>query len=148
MNNDHDGAAFQERLAFHGFDAAARRALSAIQPFVDREMPRALDRFYERLRATPQTRRFFSDEAAIGRARARQIEHWRLLSSGQLDAAALANARRVGETHARIGLRPDWYAAGYGVIADHLLRAVVAALWPKRFWRRGAFDAGQAGAAL
>jgi len=46
-----------------GLDPAARKALRAIKPIVDREIPVALDKFYTRVQAHPETRRFFSDAA-------------------------------------------------------------------------------------
>jgi methyl-accepting chemotaxis protein len=112
-------------------------------------VPKALDSFYEKVRVAHEVRGHFADEAAIQRAKATQVDHWRRLSAGKLDAGSLANARRVGETHARIGLAPKWYATGYGAIADHLLRATVAAIWPKGVWRNGALAGGaEAGAAI
>ena len=139
----------EDRLHFVGLDPAARKALRAIKPIVDREIPVALDKFYARVQANPETRRFFSDSAVLERAKAAQIEHWRRLSTGELEVRSFESARRVGETHARIGLSPKWYAAGYGAIAEHLFTATTAEIWPKGALRAGAFAKGaDAGAAL
>ncbi len=142
----------QERLTFLGLDAAAIQALRSIKPIIDRETPRALEKFYVRAQATPQTRAYFTNQAMIDRAKAAQIEHWRRLSNGDLDARSLQTSRRIGETHARIGLPPKWYAAAYGMIADHLVSAGLEAIWPKGALRGGAFakgaDAGAAFSAL
>ena len=142
----------QERLSFLGLDEAARRALRSIKPIIDREVPRALDKFYARVGATPQTRAFFADQGMIARARTAQIEHWKRLAAAEFAGPLLDLSRRIGQTHARIGLSPKWYAAGYGAIAEHLIAATIAEIWPKGALRGGAFakgaDAGLAISAL
>ena len=57
------GKDLQDRLTFLGLDAAAFLALKTIRPIIDREAPRALDKFYARAQATPETRAFFADSA-------------------------------------------------------------------------------------
>jgi len=139
----------EERLRFLGLDEASRQALRSIKPILDRELPRALDKFYARVQANPQTRGFFTDPTVIERARSAQIEHWRRLSAGEFEGRCLEQMRRTGATHARIGLNPKWYAAGYGVLADHLVSATLAEIWPRGALRGGAFAKGaDAGAAI
>ena len=65
----------QERLNFLGLDEAARDALRSIKPIVDREIPIALDKFYERVQANPgdagafhQPRAHRQRQGASGRA--------------------------------------------------------------------------------
>ena len=139
----------EDRLQFIGLDAAARQALRAIKPIVDREIPLALDKFYARALAHPAVRGFFADAALLERAKKAQVEHWKRLSAGEFEGRWFESARRIGETHARIGLSPKWYAAGYGAIAEHLIAATIAEIWPKGALRGGAFAKGaDAGAAL
>ena len=138
----------RERLAFLGLDAHALAALTSLKPILDKTVPEALSAFYERAQATPETRGMLTDPKTVERARSRQVEHWRRIASGELEGHTLEQTRRVGETHARIGLSPKWYAAGYGVIADHLIKAAVAHLWPKRLFGGGAGKSQEAGAAL
>jgi methyl-accepting chemotaxis protein len=139
----------QERLSFLGLDKAARQALRSIKPILDREVPRALEKFYARAQANPQISGYFADQAMIDRAKAAQVEHWRRLSAGEFEGRSLEQMRRIGETHARIGLPPKWYAAGYGVIADHLIMATLTEIWPRGALRGRAFaKRADAGAAL
>jgi methyl-accepting chemotaxis protein len=127
----------------------ALQALRAIKPIVDREVPRALDKFYQRAQATPETRAFFADQAMVERAKAAQLAHWRRMAAGEFDGIFMETARRVGQTHARIGLPPKWYAAGYAIIMDHVLSAAVVEAWPKSALRGGAFGkSADVGAAL
>jgi methyl-accepting chemotaxis protein len=113
------------RLRFMGLDAAVRDALRQSGPFLEAHLPGALDAFYDIVRAYPETRRFFADEAHIQRAHQAQIRHWRLLARGDFDADYVEAVRRIGLTHARIGLDPRWYIGGYSTVIATLLRAAM-----------------------
>jgi methyl-accepting chemotaxis protein len=142
--------ALATRLGFMELDAASRQKIEGVKDVVARELPKALDKFYQRLRAEPKVRRFFEAESQISRAKNAQVNHWDAISSGRFDDAYMANVQRVGLTHARIGLEPRWYIGGYALIFDHLARALVAERWPKSLLRRGAgeVEAEAFGAAL
>ncbi|MFZ5718667.1 MAG: globin-coupled sensor protein [Pseudomonadota bacterium] len=122
-----------ERLQFTKLDAEAQREIRAAKSVVMAALPEALDRFYDQVRSTPETRRFFSDEGHVQSAKSRQLQHWDIISSAQFDDRYVRGVTTVGEVHARIGLEPRWYIGGYSVVLDQLLRAVIAAHWPKRF---------------
>ena len=132
----------RERMAFLGLDAKALAALKSIKPIIDREMPRALDKFYAKAKMTPQMNALLRDEATIKRARAAQMEHWGRLSAGDLEGRAAETSRRVGETHAKLGVSPDMYISSYGLLADHLLTAVITEIWPRGALRGGPFARG------
>ena len=132
-----DQFAVKERLDFIGLDQGARDDLRALRPFIKAEIQPALDVFYAKLRKTPQVRGFFSDERHIQGAQNGQARHWNLIADGQFDDAYVNGVRRIGETHARIGLEPRWYIAGYALITEALLRRLVEARWPKGLGGRG-----------
>ena len=111
-------------------------------------MPKALDLFYDQLRATPEVRRFFGDESHIARAKGAQSRHWDAISSAKFDGVFANNVRTVGLTHARIGLEPQWYIGGYAIIFEHLLKSIVAETWPKGMMSRGGARKGEQLAAL
>ena len=69
MSKNH---ALGDRLSFIGLDDRARRALRSLSGFVARELPNTLDRFYSKVRATPEIRRFFSDDRHIEGAKSAQ----------------------------------------------------------------------------
>jgi methyl-accepting chemotaxis protein len=121
----------EDRLGFMGLDEAARRALRGAKPALMRELPAALDRFYDRLQQVPEMRAFFANPAAMARAKSRQSGHWEGMADGQFDAGYVDAVVRVGETHARIGLEPRWYIGGYALLLESLIGAVVEARWPK-----------------
>ncbi|WP_066718424.1 methyl-accepting chemotaxis protein [Sphingomonas pituitosa] len=112
------------RLSFMELDEAQRNTLRATQPWVEATMGEALDRFYARASATPETARFFRDQAHIGRAKAAQEKHWARIAAGEFNADYHASARRIGATHARIGLEPRWYVGSYAIVLQHLIAGV------------------------
>ncbi len=122
--------ALKERLAFIGFDAAAQATLAGLQPFVARAIGPALESFYQRLRATPAVRKLFSDEKHIAAAEARQESHWATIAAAQFDQEYAENVRRIGRTHAKIGLEPRWYIGGYALIVEQLIHTLVKEQWP------------------
>ncbi len=130
-------AALKERLDFMRLDAAACARLAKAKSIVDRELPLALDKFYEQVRATPETRKFFSDDGHITGAKKAQLGHWAAISSGNFDERYYANVRRIGQTHARIGLEPRWYIGGYSLLTESLIGAIIKEYWPKGMFGLG-----------
>jgi methyl-accepting chemotaxis protein len=140
-----------QRLEFMKLDASGREALKSLKPLIDKELPGALDAFYARVKAFPETSRFFRDDAHINGAKSAQLKHWSKISSADFSDEFSRSVRAIGQTHARIGLDARWYIGGYALITERLIHAAVENLWP-----RGAFggkskkseEAAQAIAAL
>lgn len=126
----------EERLAFIGMDDEARAVLRSLDGLLAEALPIALDRFYVRVRETPQTRRLFSSESHIGAAHGAQVRHWRMIAAGDYDDAYVQAVRTIGETHARIGLEPRWYIGGYALVSETLVEALLRRSWPKSLGRR------------
>ena len=123
MSNDHG---LGERLDFLGLDTKGREALKSLEPLLEAALPVALDRFYVKVRATPEVARQFAEESGITRARTAQLNHWKMIASGRYDSQYVDSVRRIGGTHARIGLEPRWYIGGYARITEDLIRASLA----------------------
>ncbi len=121
------------RLTFMELSDEQRETLRATQGVIKQYIGKALDRFYSRAKLTPETARFFRDDAHMGQAKAAQIKHWSHLAAGDFEGGYYASVRRIGATHARIGLEPRWYVGGYALIVEELLRAVARQNTP---WRR------------
>lgn len=119
------------RLSFMELDARSSASIQSLKSLVDRELPIALDKFYQKLRATPEVRRFFDTDAQMTRAKSAQIGHWSAISSGNFDSQYVAKVRTIGLTHARIGLEPRWYIGGYAIIVEHLLTAILGEVFGK-----------------
>lgn len=146
--NASHGADLAKRLEFMQLDNQSVELLRTLKPLVDRELPLGLDKFYQQLRATPEVRRFFPSDAMMEKAKGAQAGHWRAISSGTFDDQYVSKVRTIGLTHARIGLSTRWYIGGYAIIVEHLVKAIVADVWPKGMMRRQQNSGEEIGAAL
>jgi methyl-accepting chemotaxis protein len=125
----------RKRLEFLGLDDAQKAILKSLQPMVRESIGVALDAFYKKVTATPETSRFFREETHMKAAKGLQASHWEKISSGALDEAYVASVTTIGKTHARIGLEPRWYIAGYALVLEQLIHATMSKHWPSRFGR-------------
>nr|WP_316651965.1 methyl-accepting chemotaxis protein [uncultured Gellertiella sp.] len=125
----------EARLSFIGLDDAARDTLRSLGPVIDASMDAALDVFYTKVRATPQTAAFFRNETMIAGAKKRQMQHWSVMTGASFDIRYVEAVSTIGATHARIGLEPRWYIGGYGLLMEQLIHAVIEKRWPSRFGR-------------
>lgn len=120
------------RLSFLQLDEAGCKNLRRLKDTIDREMPPALERFYDTVARTPQTAGFFSSQAQMTGAKNAQIRHWQAITDGIFDQNYVERVRRIGTTHARIGLEPRWYIGGYALVTEQLIYGVIREHWPKR----------------
>jgi len=123
----------EARLRFFEFGDRQRDALRASRPIVERAIGPALARFYTRARMTPETARFFRDDAHVASASAAQTRHWMRILDGRFDANYFDSVRRIGAVHAHIGLEPRWYIGAYSLVLEEITRAVGRAASP---WKR------------
>ncbi|WP_246396060.1 globin-coupled sensor protein [Gluconacetobacter tumulisoli] len=96
-----------------------------------RELPKALDAFYDQVTMFPETARFFHNSNLVTSAKSRQLRHWDVISNGEFNQDYVSAVTAVGQTHARIGLKPRWYIGGYALVLESLIGAVLEARWPK-----------------
>jgi len=119
-------AKLDQRMAFMRFDARAQSALRAIKPVIDAEIGTALDLFYDQVRAFPETRGKFRDEGHIAGAQRAQAGHWRRIANADYGDSYVKDVERIGRAHVHAELEPRWYIGGYAVVAEELIRAVIA----------------------
>lgn len=115
-----------ERLAFMKIEAAGRSAMQKSRAVVEHGVSEGLEDLYSRIRQTSEVSKLFSSDARINDAKAAQAKHWSRIATGEFSDAYFDDAQRIGRTHFRVGLTPQWYISGYGVILDRVIRAVVA----------------------
>ncbi|GBQ24022.1 methyl-accepting chemotaxis protein [Gluconacetobacter sacchari DSM 12717] len=101
------------------------RSIRSVQALIDRELPNALDKFYDQVRRTPKARGFFSSETQIEHAKQAQQAHWQRISGARFDGEYVEKVREIGSVHARIGLDPSLYIDGYGILLSHLVHSVI-----------------------
>jgi methyl-accepting chemotaxis protein len=125
-----DEKALSGRLRFIELGDEAGAVLRRIKPEVMAAMGPALDRFYAKITQDPSVNHFFANRDLVQHARSRQIGHWDRIADGRFDSSYLDAVTKVGEVHARIGLEPRWYIAGYAFIIDRVVETLLAARWP------------------
>ncbi len=114
-----------ERARMAGITPAGSAALVAFWPQVERMLPKVLDGFYSHLAEAPAMQGL--TPTRIAGSGKHQAAHWARLFTGRFDADYLDGVRRIGEAHARIGLAPRWYIAGYSFVLPHLMSEAVRA---------------------
>lgn len=114
-----------DRLPFIEFGDNDRTALRKLRPVLQKAMGGALDRFYRKIRQHPSTSRFFSSDSHVAGAKAAQAAHWDVITQADFGDDYYHRVRRIGGIHAKIGLEPRWYVAGYTLVAESLVRAVI-----------------------
>lgn len=130
-----------DRFEFYEL-ARNRSSFTRLSRLVARSVDAGLSRFYAKLGKTPALGAFFSSEDRVRHARSAQRDHWIQLFEHGLNADYYERARRIGNTHARIGLEPKWYIGGYALILEQMIEAEALGrfgrIWPAR--RRMARD--------
>lgn len=104
----------------------ARSAMRGVGRRISRNIDQALTRFYRKVSATPEISKLFSDQSHMERAKGLQKKHWEDLFAHGITDSYFSRANVIGVTHARIGLKPQWYIGGYALVFDHLIRQMVA----------------------
>lgn len=149
MKKQDDTLDIRNRLEFMDLDGSSAQQIQLLKDVVDRELSSGLDRFYDKLRVTPEVRKFFSSDGHMQSAKGAQMNHWTSIASGNFDADYVRQVRTIGSVHARIGLKPQWYIGGYALIVEHLVKSIVSEFWPRSLiGRAGRMDAEVFGSAL
>jgi methyl-accepting chemotaxis protein len=86
-------------------------------------MPSLLEAFYSHVRTIPELARLIGNQQE--RLIEAQIRHWRMAFSGSFDQTYAESVRKVGNTHCRIGLSPQWYIGGYLFALDGITTRLV-----------------------
>lgn len=131
-----------QRFAGFGLTSANSETMQRLRPTIEAALGPALEGLYASIRANPDLAGFFQGDKHMGDAQDAQRRHWLAMCNGRFDDDYQERARRIGMAHARIGLRPMDYIAGYSLVIDHLISAVVAQHLgrPRSFFRGGAAD--------
>jgi methyl-accepting chemotaxis protein len=130
----------KQRLDFLGLNEEAVAKLRSMQGLVQESIGPALDTFYKKVRATPDTAKFFRDDTHISGAKNLQSKHWGLITSGSLNKEYVQGVTAIGKAHARIGLEPRWYIAGYALVLEQLIHSTMEKHWPGMFGKSKAHD--------
>ncbi len=105
----------EERLAFLGLTETDLRALQMLQPLFERRADTLVTAFYRHLLSFERTRALLRDAEVKRRVFIEQRRYLLSLTEPKIDEAYVADRRRIGETHERIGLEPRWYLGAYAI---------------------------------
>lgn len=120
-----------ERLAFLDISDQTRRDLREAKPYIDAIMPSVLDGFYAHVSKFPIAK-MFSTPASMQHAKAMQLKHWELITSGDFTDSYVESVRRIGEAHNTLGLEPRWYIGGYSYIVNMIVSNISSHLCNNR----------------
>lgn len=119
-----DERELQQRKDYLGLSDEDVACLRALQSEAATVKESYLDRFYQELENIAETREVLS-RATVSRERLRQMhgDQLLLLLGGQYDLDYARGRMRIGVTHQRVGLKPEWYVGAYRMIMAELLPA-------------------------
>lgn len=106
----------KERLAFMQIDSETTQTLREIRPMIEAALPTILTGFYEHVKKFSDTNKHFSNQQHMDMAKNAQVKHWSSILEGSFSNNYVEGVKRIGATHARIGLEPKWYIGGYSYI--------------------------------
>ena len=114
-----------ERLYLTRIDADAIAELQAIRDVVEPAFDEMLDKLYVRVLDAIEYEVISADLPRIDRLRIDLKTHWHAaLFSGVHDESYREQTFKIGQSHARLGLTPDWYLECYGQILCQLIELI------------------------
>ena len=111
----------KQRLDFLRLDENTLNDLRDITPIAEKILPNVLRQFYMHLGKHPDIAKFFSGQDRIEHAATRQFEHWRQILRADFGPTYLTSVEKIGNVHAKIGLEPQYYLAGYTFLIEEAL---------------------------
>ncbi len=115
----------KRRLAYLDLGEADRELLAELAPVLEKHADVFVAAFYRHLLSFESTRALLRDPVVKQRLLAKQRGYLLSLARPEFDEAYLADRRRIGETHERVGLEPSWYLGAYSLYFS-LLSSILA----------------------
>ena len=112
METTHD---IEQRLAYLNLEPGDLELLAALGPLLEKHADAFVAAFYRHLLSFEPTRQLLRDPDVKERLLAKQRSYVLSLAAPALDADYVAERRRIGEVHDRIGLGPRWYLGAYAL---------------------------------
>ena len=109
-------------LAFLEMTDADAEQLRQLAPKFRGYADRFVDAFYKHLFSFEETARFLSDPEQVTRLKTLQKEHFESMFAAQWDEDYLNQRRKLGETHAHVGIEPHLFLGGYNQYIQHSFR--------------------------
>ncbi|KAF0246762.1 MAG: multi-sensor signal transduction histidine [Planctomycetota bacterium] len=101
------------RKAYLGITAEDERLLREAHPLLAGSAEAVIERFYAYLLSQEHIRRMLEAPGLIDRLKALQRAYFQRLTAGDYGMEYFQDRLRVGDTHERVGLAPEWYIGAY-----------------------------------
>ena len=105
----------QQRLSYLNLTAADVDLLTALRPALERHAAGFVAAFYRNLLSFSPTRELLREPGVKERLLVKQRDYLLSLAGPSFDEAFVAQRRRIGEVHQKIGLEPRWYLGAYAL---------------------------------
>jgi methyl-accepting chemotaxis protein len=103
-------------------DDGVKSALREFRPILAKAIDTTLDDFYRHVQRTAGAAKIFTGQS-MDRARTMQKRHWMdNVFTGTFNDEYFSQVTLIGEAHARVGLEPRWYTAGYCFTINKLVQ--------------------------
>jgi signal transduction histidine kinase len=114
-------AGLETRLEFARIGTLDTERLAELRPILERHVTDIVNRFYDHLLAFDELKPLLADRATVARLKGFQRDYLMSLVTGPYDSSYARDRFRIGKTHDRIGLEPEWYLGTYGMYLDLLV---------------------------
>lgn len=116
----------EEQLAFLGLTDDDVSELQGLRPLLEEHAEAFVKAFYRHLLSFEPTRRLLVDPSVKEGLLRKQRDYLLSLASDPLDEVYMEERRQIGETHARLGIRPRWYLGAYSTYVSSLVPLICA----------------------
>ncbi len=113
---------------FFQYGPEEQALLAALRPVLEKHAETLVDDFYRHLLSFPGTRELLRDTEVAKRLLHVQRDYLLSLAGPELDDAYVAQRRRIGEVHARLGVEPIWVLGAYALYESLLVPIVMGAV--------------------
>ena len=119
------GYDIEQRRSFLKLTGEDAERMVGMRGFAERNLDSLIEIFYDHLLATTQTAQHLQDPERIRRLKATQGRYFLELMDGRYDERYMEKRLRIGRTHERIGLGPQWYMGAYALYLNALMGELV-----------------------
>ncbi|TNE47717.1 MAG: STAS domain-containing protein [Bacteroidetes bacterium] len=107
----------EELLKLFSLDETDLESIRKLQAPLEERLDELVDNWYQWLKNLPEHEEFFTDPKLLEHVQKMQIKFWKIFFKAEVNDDFINMRKRMGETHARIGLPMDSFFAG----VDHWL---------------------------
>jgi signal transduction histidine kinase len=123
-----DAKHIADRLAFYQIGPNDEAYLARLSEICDPRLDEIIADFYAHLLRFPALEEMLRAEPGrVPKLQELQKEYFRGMTRGLIGPSYVESRLTVGDAHQRIGLRPEWYIGGFGLLLRFYLRAIYEA---------------------